>query len=174
MNNKIMNNSHIKDVQICNDKIYFAADADISYSDAEEVLGDSELVRVPNLLRKNELGKYSFSSSVCGRLSEALKESGITEHEIKLSYKNVEIGFDRKSIDKGNAGETEENVSDLPAYIYNGDVEWERLTCRSLHELICQRKDSQQKLVYITAERQFLKTRHHMKHLSVLLLIIIS
>lgn len=164
MNNKIMNNSHIKDVQICNDKLYFAADADISYSDAEEVLGDGELVRVPNLLRKNELGKYSFSSSVCGRLSEALKASGITEHEIKLSYKNAEIGFDRKSIDKGNAGETEENVSDLPAYIYNGDVEWERLTCHSLHELICQRKDSQQKLVYITAEGEYTQTYGEIYH----------
>ena len=149
----------IKDIYKDGRNVYYTSSGELEYSSLlDKYKNEFNFVRVPSLTDKAKLESYPFSSDIYSRLSEKLREILGQEARISLSFKNAEKGFDRCELDNTEKSDAKENVSDKPAYIYNGDVDWDRLTCHSLHELICQRKDSTQKLVYITSDGEEVQT----------------
>ena len=153
MNNDILKKvGYIKDAHFDGQKLYIVADSNVGYDKLmNDISTESEIVLVPGFVGK-EFEKYDFSSVKYKKLSEALSSCGISNFKIEQTFKNQSKGFDRSLLKKKEKSDDNDGVSDKPAYIYNGDIDYDKMICGSLAELISMRKDSKQTILYITEQ----------------------
>lgn len=151
MNSEIFKKvGYIKDAHIDGKKFYIASDSNVGYDKLIDDLGSEyEIICVPGFAGQ-QLGRYDFSSLKYQKLSETLRSSGISNFKIEQTFKNQSKGFDRSLIKKKEKNTDADVVSDKPAFIYNGDIDYSKMICSSLSELISMRKDSKQTILYIT------------------------
>ena len=153
MNNDILKKvGYIKDAHFDGQKLYIVADSNVGYDKLmNDISTESEIVLVPGFVGKKNK-KYDFSSVKYKKLSEALSSCGISNFKIEQTFKNQSKGFDRSLLKKKEKSDDNDGVSDKPAYIYNGDIDYDKMICGSLAELISMRKDSKQTILYITEQ----------------------
>ena len=75
-----MNYKKMQDICIDDNRFYFVANANISYQELEQEIGmQNDYMQVPNLLDKNNLKKYIFSSKECKSIQKDLKDMGVKD-----------------------------------------------------------------------------------------------
>lgn len=155
----INSNPNIKDVYIEDRTIYFVSDQEMPYKQLIDKYGaEYNFIRVPSLTNKATIKTYPYSSQVFKGLSDKIGNAVSEEVKITLSFKDETVGFDRSKMDVVMTNEEKAIVSEKKAYIYNGDLDWDSLTCHSLAHLIYQRRTSTQRIVYISNQGEETQT----------------
>lgn len=143
----------IQDVYIDGKNVYYASGGNISYSALTEKYGSGySFIRVPSLADIKRIKEYPLTSDIAASVQDKLSRKTAGDHEMNISFRDAEKGFDRSGMGMAGAEGSVQNVSDRDAYIYNGDIDWSRLKYKSLADLLYQRRDSQTKIVYINSD----------------------
>lgn len=141
---------YIKDALVEGNKVFFVSDKDVSYDKILNDFGETyDLVRVPNLLHRDLLKKYLFSTEMYKKVVNDFRKNGINNFKIDLTYADMETGFNRRNLKENREQKNTESMSESEAYLYNGPIDWEQMLCTSLPDLLGKRKNSEQKIIYI-------------------------
>lgn len=143
---------YIKDYMICGQDFYFVSDRDVPYETVRRDLHagpGTVLHRLPDLLNMPEPDRYPFNSACIGNIRSALETAGIGDFLYHLSFLDRMPGFDRSKMAPPGTQTARAAVSERKARLTGEDLDWGRLSCRSLADLIWQRRRSRQEIIYL-------------------------
>lgn len=148
-----MEKTVIIDSFIKNGTRYFVSDRGIPYEKIPAELTDGgrlSVVRVPSLADVERAEDFVFSSELCAKLQDELAAAGVRDAEVRASFRNTSRGF--MKVAGVRAAEERVPESDEEAVVYGGDLDWTQLAAGSLSELLMMRRNSTQKIIYISEE----------------------
>ena len=148
---------YIKDMRITGDRLYVAADHDMSCKDIVHDMGwEQHVVRVPGFLPEHMERGWEFSSEDQEELCRQLEAAGLKDFQLKTGFTDLAGGFQAEnSGGKGVLdGAADQEGSGEDALLYHGPLDWDACPYHSLRQLILARKDSQQKILYIEADSE--------------------
>ena len=160
-----MNYKKMQDIYRDDNRFYFVTNANISYQELEQEIGmQNDYMQVPNLLDKNNLKKYIFSSKECKSIQKDLKDMGVKDAKLQILYKNQATGFNRRMLNLHRMQKQVKKISEKPASIYYGELPWERLKYSNFCEVIQARKESQQSIHYLSSRGESIQTYSELYH----------
>ena len=149
----------MQDIYKDDNRFYFVTNANISYQELEQEIGmQNDYMQVPNLLDKNNLKKYIFSSKECKSIQKDLKDMGVKDAKLQILYKNQATGFNRRMLNLHRMQKQVKKISEKPASIYYGELSWESLKYSNFCEVIQARKESQQSIHYLSSRGESIRT----------------